>query len=92
MEKSEAAANDAEPRCPPSVSGELWDLIPRAARKEAIRRAARDLRRAVHPEASLRAFLAERGIVVAGKAAAGAAAPSDWFKSRADSSGGGSAR
>ena len=49
--------------CPPSVSDELWQQVPKDRQREAVEYAARGLRRGVHPEESMEDFLS--GIAIA---------------------------
>jgi hypothetical protein len=64
MDTKEVEEIEAEepPICPPSISGQLWALIPEARRRAALEEAASNLRRAIHPEDSVLAFLARLGI------------------------------
>jgi hypothetical protein len=50
------------PPCPPSVPDALWELVPSDRRQEALEFAARNLRRAFHPELSVRTFLKRIGV------------------------------
>lgn len=43
--------------CPPSVSPELWAKVPQSRRREALERAAKGLRKGVHPEISITDFV-----------------------------------
>jgi hypothetical protein len=48
--------------CPPSVPQGLWDRVPESRRREALEDAAKNLRRAIHPEHSVIAFLERLGL------------------------------
>jgi len=55
-------APEPAPPCPPSVPQALWDRVPEARRREALEDAAKNLRRAIHPEHSVLAFLERIGV------------------------------
>lgn len=55
-------APEPPPPCPPSVPQALWDRVPEGRRREALEDAARNLRRAIHPEHSVLVFLERLGI------------------------------
>lgn len=80
MDVSEPEKIASEPPllCPPSVPQALWDRIPEARRREALEDAAKNLRRAIHPEHSVIAFLERLGIAV--PAAPPPAAPASFIK------------
>lgn len=62
VSEPEKIAPEPPPSCPPSVPQELWDRIPEARRREALEDAAKNLRRAIHPEHSVLAFLEKLGL------------------------------
>jgi len=62
VEEGFAAATEGPPPRPPSVSESLWSSVPDAFKAEFLKKAAKDLRRGVHPEDSIGAMLESKGL------------------------------
>lgn len=62
VEEGFAAATEGPPPRPPSVSESLWSAVPDALKAEVLKKAAKDLRRGVHPEESIGAMLESKGL------------------------------